>query len=44
MVIDGEISMGGYLFIEGFLKVVSQKVFSNTGRFGKMVTDSWLSK
>jgi hypothetical protein len=39
---DREMTVGNYLFIEGFLSIVAshQRVLSNIGRVGR--TDAWL--
>lgn len=45
MATDGEMLVGGYLFVEGFLSIVGsqdQRLLSNVGRVGRMAIGVWL--
>lgn len=45
MATDGEILVGGYLFVEGFLSIAKsqdQRSLSNIGRIGRMIIGIWL--
>ena len=45
MATDGEMLVGGYLFVEGLLSIVAsqdQRILSNIGRVGRMAIGVWL--